>query len=183
MGFTSGVSSFARPLGRWLLLTDSFLLATLLFGATTFSTIFYMTIFTFRPWVLLTLWLLAGGAHAQRIAAGRTHTASIHADGTLWTWGNNTEGQLGDGTTTSQTAPWQVGRAMNWQRVAAGVAFTVAIRADGTLWAWGNNDHGQLGNGTTTRQTQPVQVGVGSQWQRVSAGEFHTAAIRADGTL
>jgi len=56
-------------------------------------------------WALLSLWLLPLASPAQRLAAGNAHTASIHPDGTLWTWGHNSNGQLGDGTSTNQTSP------------------------------------------------------------------------------
>ena len=102
-------------------------------------------------WLLL-LGLLAhvAPASAQRLAAGNQYTVSIHADGTLWAWGDNFSGQLGTGNTESQNTPVQIGAATTWQSVSAGSSHTVALRRDGTLWAWGSNYYGQLGNGTTT---------------------------------
>jgi alpha-tubulin suppressor-like RCC1 family protein len=139
--------------------------------------------FTLRMSLLLALWLLMGMAHAQRFAAGQ-HTAVIHSDGTLWTWGLNAQGQLGIGNTAYQAAPVQVGTDTNWKSVAVGQFHTVAIRTDGTLWAWGLNNYGQLGVASAgTFQTTPVQIGTATTWRSVSAGYYHTLALRTDGTL
>ncbi|RZK63280.1 MAG: T9SS type A sorting domain-containing protein [Hymenobacter sp.] len=140
--------------------------------------------FTFRLWAFLLLGLLAGSARAQHLAAGYRHTLSIHPDGTLWAWGANSYGQLGDGTTTPRNTPVQVGTAANWQSVSAGYYFTVALKTDGTLWAWGQNTNGQLGQGTATgQQSTPLQVGTAATWASVSAGDYHIAALQTDGTL
>jgi hypothetical protein len=121
-----------------------------------------------------------GGAalfsRAKTLAAGYAHTVSVRADGTLWTWGNNAFGQLGNGTTTSSSVPVQVGTATNWMSVAAGDFHTVAVRADGTLWTWGDNSQGQLGNGSQVNSSVPVQVGTGTSWANVAAGASHAWA-------
>ncbi|MBO2012489.1 T9SS type A sorting domain-containing protein [Hymenobacter negativus] len=119
----------------------------------------------------------------QPLAAGYSHTVSVRADGTLWAWGDNTAGQLGDGSASQRLSPVRVGTATSWTSVAAGRAHTAAVRADGTLWTWGNNTYGQLGTGNTTPQAAPVQVGTATSWVSVAAGEYHTVAVRADGTL
>lgn len=119
----------------------------------------------------------------QKISAGKEHTIAIKTDGTLWAWGNNGFGQLGNGTTTNSNTPIQIGTANNWQSVSAGWAHTVAIKTDGTLWAWGANNYGQLGNGTTINNSAPLQVGTANNWQSVSAGFWHTMAIKTNGEL
>jgi alpha-tubulin suppressor-like RCC1 family protein len=74
----------------------------------------------------------------------------------VWAWGNNAFGQLGNGTTTSSSVPVQVGTATNWASIAAGDFHTVAVRADGTLWTWGDNSQGQLSTGGAANSSVPV---------------------------
>jgi uncharacterized protein YaiE (UPF0345 family) len=103
--------------------------------------------------------------------------------GVLRAWGNNGNGQFGDGTTTGALTPKQIGTAANWKLVSAGSSHTVAGKTDGTLWAWGYNGNGQLGDGTTTQRTSPVRIGTAADWKLVSAGTSHTVAVKTDGTL
>lgn len=119
----------------------------------------------------------------ETISAGYTHSVGIRTDGTLWAWGDNGYGQLGDGTTIAKSTPTQIGTANNWQSVSASGGFTLAIKADGTLWAWGNNTFGQLGDGTTTNKTTPTQIGTSTNWIRVTTGEGFALAIRDNGAL
>lgn len=111
------------------------------------------------------------------------HTAAIKSDGTLWTWGKNTQGQLGIGNNTNQSLPMQVGVANDWVSVSVGTDFTLAIKSNGTLWAWGLNDYGQLGIGNTTNQNIPIQVGTQTNWAKVDAGYDHAMALKSTGTL
>jgi alpha-tubulin suppressor-like RCC1 family protein len=119
----------------------------------------------------------------RALAAGTSHSLTVRADGTLWAWGQNDNGQLGDGTTTDRLTPVQVGTATTWASVAAGANFSVAVRADGTLWAWGNNFYGQLGDGSTTTRLAPVQIGTDTNWGSVAAGLICTLGVRSNGTL
>jgi alpha-tubulin suppressor-like RCC1 family protein len=82
----------------------------------------------------------------------------IKTDGTLWTWGSNGSGQLGDGTTTDRTDPVQVGTDRDWASVSGGDSHTVALKTNGTLWAWGWNDLGQLGEASSAPQDTPRRV-------------------------
>lgn len=122
---------------------------------------------------LMTLWTGSSAASA----------AGIAADGTLWTWGANSNGQLGDGTTTSRRSPVQIGVAANWTHVTFGEAHAAALRSDGSLWTWGANAYGQLGNGMTNAVTVPAQMDGETTWSAVACGRHHTAALRSDGTL
>ncbi len=117
------------------------------------------------------------------VATGGMHTLALKADGTLWSWGYNGNGQLGNGTTTNKTTPTQVGTDTKWTCVVAGSQSSLALKADGTLWAWGYNNSGQVGDGTTVNKTAPVQIGTDTKWTSISAGNSHALALKADGTL
>lgn len=117
------------------------------------------------------------------VTAGKYHNIALKNDGTLWAWGDNSYGQLGDGTTATRSIPVQIGEETAWTDVAAGDFHTIAIKNNGTLWAWGQNSSGQLGDGTTTNRTAPVQIGANSSWVSVAAGGAHSIALRSDGTM
>ena len=135
------------------------------------------------------------------MSAGFNHTVATRTDGSLWAWGANGSGQLGDGTTTGRNMPTRIGLDNDWVFVSAGsnsnlnnFGTTLAIRNNGSLWAWGANSTGQLGDGTTAQRNIPVLIQLGTAWTVVSAGGFnnsgsggispaHTAGIRADGTF
>ena len=116
--------------------------------------------------------------------------AAVKTDGTLWTWGVNTNGQLGlgfAGATSYYSSPVQVGALTNWKQVSTGGASCLAIKTDGTLWAWGSNGNGQLGNGNRTYYSSPIQVGSLTNWKQVSCQSdgsvSSTLAVKTDGTL
>lgn len=111
------------------------------------------------------------------------HTFAIKSDGTLWAWGANSSGQLGDGTNGSKNLPVQIGSDSTWADVSAGHEHTVAIKSDGTLWTWGSDNEGQLGIGVYGSKNVPVQVGTDTTWLNVTAGKAHSLAIKTDGTL
>ncbi|WP_309641374.1 hypothetical protein [Flavobacterium sp.] len=119
----------------------------------------------------------------KSVAEGSAHTVAIKPNGTLWTWGLNDFGQLGDNTTTNRSTPAQIGSATNWKSVSAGFYFCLAVKTDGTLWAWGLNSSAQLGDGTTVSKLTPVQIGTDTDWDSVSAGGSHSLAIKTNGTL
>jgi len=128
------------------------------------------------PWAAA---VTAGTPEMQRLAGGASHSLAIKTDGSLWGWGWNGYGQLGDGTTDDRSTPVQALTGV--AAVAAGGSHTLAIKTDGSLWAWGNNEYGQLGDGTTTYRLTPVQVL--SEVAAVSGGWYHTLALKTDGSL
>ena len=116
------------------------------------------------------------------ISVGISHTLGVKTDGSLWAWGSNYEGQLGDGSNISKTAPVQVGTQNSWSQIAEALYHSLAIRNDGTLWSWGSNGFGMLGDGTTTNKNSPVQVGTDT-WIRISAKTYYSLGIKSNGTL
>jgi alpha-tubulin suppressor-like RCC1 family protein len=121
----------------------------------------------------------------SNIAAGSYHALAIKTDGTLWTWGNNGNGQLGlgDGYGANRSSPVQVGALTNWAVVAGGGVHSLAVKTDGTLWTWGQNGSGRLGQNNTTYRSSPVQVGALTNWSSVMGGAEFSAAVKTDGTL
>ena len=119
-----------------------------------------------------------------QVAAGTLHTMAIRADGSLWAWGFNGVGDLGDGTTTDRHSPVRIGTDTDWVYVSAFDSTSLGIRADGSLWAWGNNLNGRTGLGTTAGNTLvPTRVGTDTDWVQVGMSEVHTMATRSDGSL
>ena len=121
----------------------------------------------------------------EKISIASKHTVALKANGSLWAWGDNQFGQLGNGTNLDLAIPTQIGNEYNWAQIATGAYDSVAIKNDGTLWSWGRNNYGQLGDGTFTNRNTPQQIGTDSNWVSVSgAGSaYHYAALKADGTL
>ncbi|MDI9525557.1 MAG: Ig-like domain-containing protein [Desulfomonilia bacterium] len=117
------------------------------------------------------------------VSNGDQYSLAIKTDRTLWAWGHNNYGQLGDGTRTSRNVPVSVDSSAGWKIVSAGWDHSAGIKEDGTLYTWGSNGNGQLGDGTTTFKTSPVQVGIGKRWLDVAAGRYFTLAIEENGTL
>ena len=112
------------------------------------------------------------------VSLGAWHSAAITKDGSLYMWGENSDGQLGNGTTNNLTRPQRI--AVNVQSVELYGSYTTAISKDGGLYTWGYNLNGRLGNGTTTNSYTPIKImsNVVS-----SAGGSHTIALKKDGTV
>lgn len=124
-----------------------------------------------------------GGAVFNLIAAGGNHTVAQKTDGSLWAWGNNLNGQLGNGTTTWSNIPVHITGLTDVKELAGGGHHTVALQNDGTVWAWGSNNNGQLGSGDTTPSDTPVQVNGLEGVKAIAAGQAHTVAINHDDTV
>ncbi|MEZ4597356.1 MAG: hypothetical protein R3C32_11370 [Chloroflexota bacterium] len=153
-------------------------------------------------WALLALGggapSMAAGPGVATMSTGSYHTCVVRTDHTVWCWGFDGYGELGDGTTGDgelmRTSPVQVRRGSSTlkgvTKVAGGAAFTCAVRTDGTAWCWGLGDLGQLGDGasgTGHHRTRAVEVRRGSghltRVERVAAGGRHACALRTDGSV
>jgi YD repeat-containing protein len=110
------------------------------------------------------------------------HNLALRSDGTVWAWGHNNKGQLGDGTTTNRSLTVQVTGLTEVVAVAAGGDSSYALRSDGTVWAWGDNGSGQLANDSVKRaSTVPVQSAI-TQVVHIAAGSEHALAVTQDST-
>ncbi|MDE3155355.1 MAG: chitobiase/beta-hexosaminidase C-terminal domain-containing protein [Acidobacteriota bacterium] len=117
------------------------------------------------------------------VAAGGQHSVALKNDGTVWTWGYNGTGALGDGTQTDRSVPGIVNGVTGIVAIAAGANHTLALAGDGTVWAWGANLSGELGDGTTTNRLSPVQVPGLSGVTAIAAGSAFSVALKSDGTV
>jgi len=121
---------------------------------------------------------------SQHIAGGEGHSAAVKADGTFWTWGQNTNGQLGQGNTTNLSSPVQLGSLTDWAYVEAMGASCLSVKTDGTLWTWGYNHNGQLGNGAVASISSPIQIGSLTTWGKAQgAGSSTILHVKTDGAL
>lgn len=141
-----------------------------------------------RLMIAVLLYVAAFALHAAvpQVATSISHTLALKTDGSLWAWGSNAWGMLGDGTTIARTRPVLIGTG--YSKISSGLYSSFAIKTDGSLWAWGANGEvsgvgfaGMLGDGTTTARHTPVQIG--SDFVEVAAGWYGGAAIKRDGTL
>lgn len=119
----------------------------------------------------------------KMVSVGDGHCMALKTNGSLWTWGNNTSGQLGDGSNTARLVPLQIGTATDWQIISAGSAHSMGIKTSGILWTWGSGGNGRLGHGNNTSTNVPVQLGTATDWQRISAGPAHSLAMKTTGSL
>ena len=117
------------------------------------------------------------------LATGDYHSLALKSDGTVWAWGYNYYGQLGDGSTTSSTTPVQVSGLSGVIALAGGYSHSLALKSDGTVWAWGSNYSGQLGDGSTTSSTTPVQVSNLDGVVALAAGSYHSLALKSYDTV
>jgi len=129
--------------------------------------------------------VLSLGSDTIKICCGALHNLAMKADGSVWAWGWNDRGQLGNGSSISKTAPIQV-RALGAKvtAFAGGYSHSLAVKENGSVWAWGSNSNGQLGDDSRIDSAWPVSVrGLGLEAKSVAAGESHSVALQVDGTV
>lgn len=108
---------------------------------------------------------------------------ALKEDGTVWAWGTNTSGELGDGTTAYKPIPVKVNELNDIVNISVGTNHSLFLKEDGTVWATGHNQYGQLGDGTNILKTSPVKVSGLNDIVSISAGDRHSLALSADGTV
>lgn len=119
------------------------------------------------------------------VSAYGNSSFAVKTDGTLWSWGDNGQGELGTGTapTTDVSSPVQIGGLTTWASVSAGDTHVVALKTDDTMWVWGNGAEGRTGQSDTVDVSSPIQIGTLTTWASISAGFNHSTAIKSDNTL
>lgn len=121
-----------------------------------------------------------------QVSAGQDHNLAVKSDGSVWAWGANYRGQLGNGNpgvARTQPRPVRSVEGTDWKRVEAGSVCSFALKTNGTLWAWGLNNFSQLGIGSWIDSSRPVQVGTATNWVLVRAGGVSAGGIQSDGSL
>jgi len=113
------------------------------------------------------------------VSVGYDHSLALKSDGSLWAWGDNSFGQLGDGTSTAQYRPIKIMDGIT--AIAAGDQYSLVIKSDGSLWAWGCNYQGELGDGTSTPSYLPVKIMDGVK--AIASGVDGSFAIKSDNSL
>ena len=128
--------------------------------------------------------VVGGFTDWTQVSGGYKLSLGLRTNGTLYAWGYNNVGQLGDNTTVSVSSPVSVvGGFTDWCQVSAGYHHSLAVRTNGTAWAWGCNSYGRLGDNTTANKSSPVSVVGGfTDWTQVSGGYRHSAGVRQNGT-
>jgi hypothetical protein len=119
----------------------------------------------------------------KAVAAGQFFTLALKEDGTVWSWGDNSYGQLGDGTMTDSLVPVQVVGLTGVTAIACGSEHALALKSDGTVWAWGTNYCGALGDNTEVDSAVPVQAYGISDVTAIAAGYWFSMALMSDGTI
>jgi alpha-tubulin suppressor-like RCC1 family protein len=121
-----------------------------------------------------------------RVAVGYSHNLAIKSDGSLWAWGNNNCGQLGDGTTVNKCSPVrEICSATDWSQVAGGFKHSAALKTSGQIWSWGSGTYGSLGVGNVSTICSPVREFTSStNWCSISSSSSdNSQGLKTDGTL
>ena len=127
---------------------------------------------------------VVGGHSFTQISCGSQHTVGLKSgDGSVWGWGFNTSGQLGDLTLTNKSSPVALQGGISFTKVLAGETFTVGLQASGQVWCWGSGTVGKLGNNTLTTTSSPVSVTGGFSFIDIAVGLRFTLGLLANGQI
>lgn len=118
-----------------------------------------------------------GQKNAPEVAGGENFAAILKADGSIWSFGYNSDGQLGNDKLVPNNIPSQTNILSTYKKVVTGKNFTMAIREDGTVWGWGDNTYGVLGQGNRVSAKKPIQVQGIENIVDIAAGDNHVIAI------
>ena len=118
-----------------------------------------------------------------KIDGGFWYSMALKNDGTVWTWGSNETGTLGNGTKENRNIAAQVSGISNVKNIAAGAHHVLVLKNDNTVWTWGANNYGQLGTGDNTQSLDPVQITGFENVVAIAAGDDHSLAVKSDGTV
>lgn len=113
----------------------------------------------------------------KEIEVGGFHTLALDNDNNLWAWGNNHEGELGDGTTTRKTSPTKIETDITFVQLSVGYMHNAGIDDEGKLWTWGYSAFGALGDGTTIKKNKPIKIMEDKIFKKVIASDSSTLAI------
>ena len=115
-----------------------------------------------------------------QLAAGHSHTCGLTTTNQVYCWGDNSEGQLGDGTTTRRLSPKLIAGGRRFRSLSAGVGHSCAVTTEYQAFCWGSGGNGRLGTGSTRSSLRPVAVATWRKFRQISAGYFHTCAMGRD---
>lgn len=124
---------------------------------------------------------VSGLTGVVQVSTGWLHSLALKSDGTVWAWGSNGAGELGDGTNVNKVTPVQITSLSGVVQIAGSNSYSLFLKADGTVWATGTG--GQLGDGTTRSKSTPVQTKLLTNVVGISAGAWHSLALKSDGTV
>jgi len=118
-----------------------------------------------------------------KVVSGENYAAVLKSDGTIWTYGYNSNGQISDGTYISKDMPIKTNVLSTYRDVSAGNKFFIALRSDNSVWAVGDNSEGQLGQGDTVSKNKLIQVLNVKDITRITAGDRHVIAVDSNGII
>ncbi len=134
------------------------------------------------PATVLALTLTGMQGSLVSLAAGYYHSCALKSDGTAYCWGDNTYGELGDGSTTGHATPTAVTGGLTFSSLTAGLAHTCGLTSGGAAYCWGDNTYGELGDGSTTQRTSPVAVAGGLTFASLTAAVNYTCGVTSGGS-